>query len=301
MKRLKVSVGIPAYNEAANIKNLLKALVEQKQELLKIIEIIVCSDGSTDDIVTYAESLKSNLIKVYHDKKRLGKAIRQNQIMRKSKGEIVVILDADVIPENIQFIDHLIRPIINNKADLVSCDGIPMMPGSFVEKIITESINFKKHIVTKKKGTDSVYLCAGRARAFSRRLCDSLVWPRTIGEDAYSYFYCKFNNYKFFYTPKARVYYRLPASVKDHIKQSARFINSQKKMKEYFDKDKVSEMYRLETFAITKELLKQLFNKPVQTLSYIVLFAVAHFLAGLNLHSQPLWSISETSKRLIKI
>jgi glycosyltransferase involved in cell wall biosynthesis len=47
-KILRVSVGVFAYNEAANIGFLLDALLSQKLQLAQIDEIIVVSSASTD-------------------------------------------------------------------------------------------------------------------------------------------------------------------------------------------------------------------------------------------------------------
>src|SRR3989344_8939516 len=77
----KVSIGIPAYNEEANIKNLLTALLAQKQENFELLEIIVISDGSDDNTVEQAKSLASEKISVIDGKDRKGQAQRQNEIM----------------------------------------------------------------------------------------------------------------------------------------------------------------------------------------------------------------------------
>ena len=45
---MDISVGIMAFNEEKNIGRLLKAILSQKLNQIKITEIIVVSDGSTD-------------------------------------------------------------------------------------------------------------------------------------------------------------------------------------------------------------------------------------------------------------
>jgi glycosyltransferase involved in cell wall biosynthesis len=46
-KNMTVTIGIPAYNEAANITSLLMALLAQNTPNFKLESIIVASDGST--------------------------------------------------------------------------------------------------------------------------------------------------------------------------------------------------------------------------------------------------------------
>ena len=48
MKKLTVTIGIPAYNEEKNIGRLLKSLSNQKGDDFTLNEIVVLSDGSTD-------------------------------------------------------------------------------------------------------------------------------------------------------------------------------------------------------------------------------------------------------------
>ena len=79
-QKLTVTVGIPAYNESANITHLLRALLEQKDNGFVLESIIVMSDGSTDDMVARAQSVNDPRITVVHEIERLGKPSRVNQI-----------------------------------------------------------------------------------------------------------------------------------------------------------------------------------------------------------------------------
>ena len=54
---MKITVGIPAYNEE---KNIAKIIVKLKKT---VDQIIVCDDGSTDSTYAIAESLGATVIK----------------------------------------------------------------------------------------------------------------------------------------------------------------------------------------------------------------------------------------------
>ena len=82
IKRPSVIVGIPAYNEEANILFLLNSILAQKQQNFNIMEILVVSDGSTDRTIKLVKSLKNKKIKTFNDLKRLGKGSRINQLIK---------------------------------------------------------------------------------------------------------------------------------------------------------------------------------------------------------------------------
>jgi len=62
-KIIKVSIGIMAYNEEANIGRLLARLLEQRTQKVKIEKILVVASGCTDrteDIVRHWSQKNSN-------------------------------------------------------------------------------------------------------------------------------------------------------------------------------------------------------------------------------------------------
>ncbi|WP_238527595.1 glycosyltransferase family 2 protein, partial [Candidatus Nitrosarchaeum limnium] len=87
-----VSVIIPAYNEEKVIAHTIEALIETKYPKK---EIIFVDDGSTDKTLDIAMQYKDK-IKVLH-KENGGKASALNYGLVYSKGEIIVIVDADTI------------------------------------------------------------------------------------------------------------------------------------------------------------------------------------------------------------
>ena len=108
---MKITVGIPAYNEE---KNIAKIIVELK----KIADqIIVCNDGSTDSTSIIAESLGAIVIK--HPKNLgYGSAIRSIFLKaRKINSEILVTIDADG-QHKIEDVKKVIKPIVDGQADI---------------------------------------------------------------------------------------------------------------------------------------------------------------------------------------
>jgi len=109
---MKITVGIPAYNEE---KNIAKIIVKLKKIADKII---VCNDGSTDLTSEIAENL--GVIVINHTKNRgYGSGIKS--IFDKSKeigSELLVTFDGDG-QHRVEDIKKIIEPIEKNEIDLV--------------------------------------------------------------------------------------------------------------------------------------------------------------------------------------
>lgn len=94
----KISVIIPAYNEAGSIVRALKSIVESSYSKDKL-HVVVVDDGSTDSTFSeasrYSESQKEVEIEVVHQE-NAGKANALNYgIKHFAKGELIMCLDAD--------------------------------------------------------------------------------------------------------------------------------------------------------------------------------------------------------------
>jgi len=98
MKKTKVTIGIPAYNEEQNIENVLLSLMQQKTNTISLEKIIVNSDSSSDKTNAIVKRLnkKYPAITLIENKDRKGKYFRVNQLFHTSKSEVLVILDADI-------------------------------------------------------------------------------------------------------------------------------------------------------------------------------------------------------------
>lgn len=299
-KKITVSIGIPTYNEEANIKKLLLSLLDQQLIGFKIKEIVVLSDGSNDKTISSAKAVDSNLIKILDRKIRRGKIICQNEILKLINSDVLVLLDADVIPANDMLLRNLIEPILEDKADLVSGKIKPLPASTWVENIINFSARIKNDIFEKVADENSVYLCHGRARAFSRELYKKLIWPINIksGEDAYSYFFCITRGFKFSYQKRAKILYRSPSTLNDHTKQSVRFIQSKRLMKNYFNNEEVNKAYQINKGLFLRNILYNFVSNPILLSFYLMIYTRSTLLSFVKQQNNQLWEISISSKKL---
>ena len=108
---MKITVGIPAYNEEKNIAKIIVGLKKVADQ------IIVCDDGSTDSTSIIAESLGAIVLK--HPKNLgYGSAIRSIFLKaREINSEGLVTIDADG-QHKIEDINKVVKPIVDGQADI---------------------------------------------------------------------------------------------------------------------------------------------------------------------------------------
>ena len=300
-KKFTVTIGIPAHNEEANIKNLLTDILDQKRDDFELLEIIVVSDGSFDGTVKEAQSVHSEITSIINRRERKGKTESQNEILKIFKGDILVLLDADIIPKNEMFLSNIIRPFsANPKIGLVGGKVSPLPSENLFEEVLIFSIAMKQEIVDNFNLGDNLYLCHGCIRAFSRNFAKQLNWPKIYGEDAYSYLMCKEKGFEFYYDTEAEVLYRLPQTFKDHLKQSARFAHSSGILKKFFSEKVIKREYAIPKAIIFKKGIKYFSKNPFLFVSYFLIYIATRILSKTGNKTNALWEISTSSKSLIK-
>ena len=109
---MKITIGIPAYNEEKNIASIITKLKKITNS------IIVCDDGSSDMTSEISKNLGAVVIS---HKKNMGYGAAINSIFQKSKemkSDLLVTFDADG-QHRVEDIEKVVEPIKNNDADLV--------------------------------------------------------------------------------------------------------------------------------------------------------------------------------------
>src|SRR5262245_8218338 len=89
----RVSVVIPTYNRARDLRRCLDSLVAQS---FRDFEVLVCDDGSTDDTATVAAAFEARLDLTYHWAENFGGPARpRNTGLNRARGAYVAFLDSD--------------------------------------------------------------------------------------------------------------------------------------------------------------------------------------------------------------
>jgi glycosyltransferase involved in cell wall biosynthesis len=115
----KISLVVPCYNEAAVVGSLLNSVLIEAGKLGVDFEILIVDDGSTDGTSASLESFMNiPEVSIIRHTRNLGKGASVKSAMKKAKGDIIVIQDADneYDPKDLS---ALIEPIILERADVV--------------------------------------------------------------------------------------------------------------------------------------------------------------------------------------
>lgn len=118
---MKLSIVIPAYNEAESLPELLQWIETVMQQHGYSYEVIFIDDGSRDNSWEVIESLsqKNAQVRAIKFQRNYGKSPALNEGFKLAQGEYVVTMDAD-LQDSPEEIPELIQVLEEGKFDLVS-------------------------------------------------------------------------------------------------------------------------------------------------------------------------------------
>lgn len=298
--KLTITIGIPAYNEEANIGRLMGDLLSQKCRGFKIVEIIVSSDGSDDGTEKIVRTFRDSRIKLIVNEDRRGIARGLNQIASRAQGNILVAIDADIRILDGNFIEKLIEPIVRGNADLTSASIKPLPQKTPFAKMLATSMDLKAVLFGKVAGGNSIYTCYGLARAFSARFYKTLNFPVSVGNDMYSYLKCLSSGFKFRFAPDAIAWYSLPKNLEDHKKQSLRFFITQAQQEKIFEPEFVKSQLHIPLNVYLKACfaaIPVLVRHPMRCVMYFLVQLSMRFKSAPESVQSHTWDVALSSKK----
>lgn len=138
-----VTISITTYNEEKYIPILLNSIKNQDTNLK--IEIIVIDDQSTDNTINIVKSY--NDVRIINNDRKSDVQYMRNTGLKEANGKVIIFCDADVALSK-NYIENMVRPIIENKVDTTLCKTYAILEGFYdilPEKYSKSYVYFLKH------------------------------------------------------------------------------------------------------------------------------------------------------------
>ena len=299
-EQVKISIGIPSYNENKNLIRLLDKIKIQKLHGIGEIKEIIISDDSDDDtpelMKKYLECEENDLeIKYIHHHRRRGVAAAWNEIFRKARGDIIVLYDADILLTKTTTY-NLIKKIIKDKEiGIVGGNTIALLEKGIASETSYFISRWLDHIRTKYP--ESQFTIMGRALALRKKLASKIYIPITvIAVDLYIESVAYKEGYKVSYAKNALTFFKPAKTLYENISQIIRATIGHSQIKKIMDryipqKLDIKTQFRLFIETMLEEDIKYTYSTVV---SYLIgIFYIPMVWKGAAKH---LWEIAITTK-----
>ncbi len=283
-KVIKISIGIPAFNEERSIKKILKMVSNQKQKDFKIVKIFVYSDASTDRTNKLVREANISNVKLLEGKLRVGKTGAIKNILieaKKINSEFVVLIDADLFLPNPNVFDNLAKRITKNQDVIaVSGQGIPNKPKNFAQEIANFGFQLWMNMISNK-GVDQLYFRSSDALIILRvnAFPESKIANYSYMHDEFYYLYAKKIKKIFDYEPLAEVRFNFPSKISDYILQMKRYISR------HFTSEELLSFNQVNIFSLKDKIISLILStvkNPVLGISYAFVEIFIHGMANLE-------------------
>ena len=275
-KKLKVSLGVFAYNEENNIVRTLQSISKQKLELVEIKEIIVVSSGSydrTNELVRqYAAQDKR--VRLIEQLFREGKSSAVNIFMQHSRSNILIAISGDLRLHS-RAVEQISLPFFHDLVGMVGCRPIPVNiqhnPLGHQVRLLWQL----HHLVSLRTPK------CGEMVAF-RKVVRSIPKESAVDEATLEVL-LRMVGYEVVYAPRAIVYNKGPKTIKDFIKQRRRIYVGHHWVKESYNYQ-VSTMKTTSTLSVIKEHLLSHPEDSYHMAKLLLLEAVSRLLGWMDYH-----------------
>jgi biofilm PGA synthesis N-glycosyltransferase PgaC len=292
----KVSLGIMAYNEEANIGELLHAVVNQKFHRDELSEIFVVASGCTDRTVEIVNKFaqRDSRIKPLVQIRREGKASAINLFLDHATGEIIILESGDTIPDPETF-QRLIEPFSDSNVGMTGAHPIPVnSKNTFVGFVVNLMWNLHHKIALATPKLGELVAFRSMVKAIPKDTAVDEASIEAIVRD---------EGYTLRYVPDAIVHNKGPESIMDFIKQRRRITVGHKHLMHEQDYE-VSTSSPWKIFGILLGENPGGFRNSVWMVGAIGLEMVGRFLGYYDFHIKKrnpyVWDIASSTKKLSK-
>ena len=299
-----VTVGICAYNESGNIGKLLDNILNQ-QELPLGSEVLVVCSGCTDNTVPIVQEYarQDPRVRVHVETERKGKASAINYILQTAKGNALLFVSADTLPNKGCFSRLLLKLRIPNTG--IDCGNpVPInSSNSLVGKLVQVLWSFHNHVFRQLND-------AGLARHATEIFCIrrgivNKIPAEIVNDDAYIALTAKKKKWLIKYETESQVLICGPQTFPDYFKQRRRVLFGHNQVRKTTGESPQHLVYLLPLYPIqVMKLLRWLcmtYDPPL-LMAFISIELLINAIAIVDTilgkpHTK--WSVSVSTKKLL--
>lgn len=308
MRRLstQVTVGICAFNEGKNIRHLLENILNE-QELSFDSEVLVVCSGCKDNTVDIAQNyaMRDLRVKVAVEEERKGKASAINNILSKAKGDVLIFVSADTLPQKGCF-SRLTAKLQTPDVGIVCGNPMPInSPKLLVGKLVQLLWRFHGYVFAQLNE-------AGLARHATEIFCIrkgivQKIPDEVVNDDAFIAVIAKKKGWLIKYEPQSRVSICGPTTFDEYFQQRRRIMYGHYQVKKLTGESPQHLMYLMPLHPI-KVLKLGLWLTKEHDIPTVIAFLTIEFTANIvaifdillrRKHAQ--WSTLPSTKNLISM
>ncbi|HSW88591.1 MAG TPA: glycosyltransferase [Candidatus Saccharimonadales bacterium] len=302
MKKITVTVGIPAFNEELNIEAFLLSVIDQNAQKIAFKEIYIYSDASSDKTDEIVERLakKYSIIKLIKGKTRKGKYFRVNQLFALCKTDVLIILDADIALKKKDFLETLAQALISDeKAAMMAAHVELIRPQGFIAKVLHASFILGDFMRWSLPGYDIAENFHGAATAYKKSFLKTIAIPTNLSDPhLYIYLWAKKSN-GFRYCPQAVISQYAPSTIADVKQLMERSIGKRDpELEKIFGEAMIRQVHFIPKSAKIKGVIKCFLWNPIYApLAIIISFYLGRMVHPDKVNNSPIWEINKSTKK----
>lgn len=299
-RKMTVSIGIPAYNEEANIHHLLTCLIYQSETGIEIKEIMIVNDGSQDDTAQEVRKVHDKRILLVNNASRKGQIFCQNLIFSRANSDIIVLLEADTEPINLNYIKTLVEPIKNDRTvGIVQGNIVFAKPKTFIGRVLHLQTSIFHRAITRGKNLGGIFSSGRGGRAFSRQVYAQLRWPIHVPEDTFAALWCIRRKIPIQVQKRAVYVFRIPENITDFRHARQKMVTGRIALEKYFSIKDIRAIYGSGDESKVKMSIEFMLTNPLYCAVYFFLKIYAE-IVGFNRYFSDYWEIGRSTKFVLE-